>query len=70
MGKQTPDYVPDKSELNYRAKAVQWFSLHKWDDAVADRIMYHEDPPISVVERLVRRHGPVKAYEIIKRMMQ
>lgn len=70
IGKHAPEFMPDEAEINYRAKAAQWFTLHKWEDALVDRIMLEDDPPIDVVERLVRRYGPDKARELVLRMME
>lgn len=66
MASNLPGYLPSRSEIDDRAECLRWMTLFEWDQTVIDGIMYFDHPSILVVRRLVYRHGPDMAYQIIR----
>lgn len=60
------EFFPLEELIRDRAEILLWMELFRWDLSVIDSIMYDDNPSTDDVRRLVYRHGPDRAYEILK----
>lgn len=62
-------YVPSPREIEERSEILRWMQQMEWDLDVIDSILYHDHPSPDTVRCLVYRHGPQKAYKLLKGMV-
>jgi hypothetical protein len=65
-----PKYTASEEMIYSRGEFLQWCVLMEWDWSVIDQIMYHDNPTPDAVRRLVYRHGPDKALQLLKVMQE
>lgn len=70
MAGNKPPYLPSIEEIYDRGEILQWMQYFRWKQRIIDSIMYHDNPTTQVVRKLVYKHGPDKAYILIKKFLE
>lgn len=60
------NYLPPEKTVYTRAEALRWMRDMGWAQPVIDSVLYHDNPTEQRLRDLVYRHGPMRAYEILK----
>lgn len=63
-------YKPTKREIKSRCELLLWMELMNWPWDVIDSCLYNDMPTPQTVRHLVWKHGPVKALDILERMLK